>query len=304
MTNVSGVNKENQIVVSGDTARHYGDLAKQYRDESEAFCNSAKENAEIVAGKIDEINNLVDSSIQNISNAQTIAVNAVDNQSSIAISNINLEADDIKADLEEYKSSVDTEKTNSITEINTARDNGVNTVNSALENFDNTVETAQTDITNLKNSSVEEIKAEGEEQVATIKQTGADELSKITQSGIDAVKADVTDLKTQVAAKANMTDVWTLSTVGNASIPMSWGASGSKYIAPANGRFLLEASLGDANEYIRLYRTKNGISRVAPGNVAFVAVVDISVDKGDEVILFHNISKEPTAFKFVQANGD
>lgn len=113
-----------------------------------------------------------------------------------------------------------------------------------------------------------------------------------------------TTLQDTVTAKANMTDVWTLSTVGNASIPMSWGASGSKYIAPANGRFLLEASLGDANEYIRLYSTKNGISRVAPGNVAFVAVVDISVDKGDEVILFHNISKEPSAFKFVQANGD
>ena len=128
MTNVSGVNKENQIVVSGDIARHYGNLAKQYRDESEAFCNSAKENAEIVASKIGEINNLVDSSIQNISNAQTIAVNAVDNQSSIAISNINLEADDIKADLEEYKSSVDTEKTNSITEIKTEGAEQINNI--------------------------------------------------------------------------------------------------------------------------------------------------------------------------------
>ena len=128
MTNVSGVNKENQIVVSGDIARHYGDLAKQYRNESEGFCNSAKENAEIVASKIGEINNLVDSSIQNISNAQTIAVNAVDNQSSIAISNINLEADDIKADLEEYKSSVDTEKTNSITEIKTEGAEQINNI--------------------------------------------------------------------------------------------------------------------------------------------------------------------------------
>ena len=112
---------------------------------------------------------------------------------------------------------------------------------------------------------------------------------------------ELVDLKTY---KANMTDVWTLSTVGNASIPMSWGASGSKYVAPSNGRFLLEFPLSNPNEYIRLYCSKNGINRVATGNIAQVAVVDISVDKGDEVILFHNISKAPTTFKFVQANGD
>lgn len=115
---------------------------------------------------------------------------------------------------------------------------------------------------------------------------------------------ELVDLKTQVAAKANMTDVWTLSTVGNASIPMSWGASGSKYIAPSNGKFFLEVSSGNSNEYIRLYWTKNGVSRVGIGNVTFVSVVDISVDAGDEVILFHNISKEPTKFVFIKANGD
>lgn len=115
---------------------------------------------------------------------------------------------------------------------------------------------------------------------------------------------ELVDLKTQVAAKANMTDVWTLSTVGNALIPMSWGASGSKYIAPSNGKFFLEVSSGNSNEYIRLYWTKNGVSRVGIGNVAFVSVVDISVDAGDEVVLFHNISKEPTKFVFIKANGD
>ena len=130
-----------------------------------------------------------------------------------------------------------------------------------------------------------------------------------TVQNVDLINAgrfgeELVDLKTQVAAKANMTDVWTLSTVGNASIPMSWGASGSKYYAPSNGKFFLEVSLGNSNEYIRLYWTKNGVSRVSTGNIAYVSVVDISVDAGDEVILFHNISKEPTKFVFIKANGD
>lgn len=196
--------------------------------------------------------------------------------------------------------------------INTLDDaigNTQNAANTAIEKANEAKETVDNAIQNIENTA--------NKQAATIKQMGADELSKITQSGIDAVRADVTDLKTQVAAKANMTDVtdlkthkanmtdvWTLSTVGNVSIPMSWGASGSKYYAPSNGKFFLEVSLGNSNEYIRLYCTKNGVSRVGTGNVAYVSVVDISVDAGDEVILFHNISKDPTAFKFVQANGD
>lgn len=291
--NVSAGQNTVNVGITKDYSQYYSQLSKDWATKTNGLVNNEDYSSKYYAEKSKD---WATNSENNL--------NSVISQHEQITSEITQAREDISTDLSGALLDIESNKTNSITEINTARDNGVNTVNSALENFDNTVETAQTDITNLKNSSVEEIKAEGEEQVATIKQTGADELSKITQSGIDAVKADVTDLKTQVAAKANMTDVWTLSTVGNASIPMSWGASGSKYIAPANGRFLLEASLGDANEYIRLYRTKNGISRVAPGNVAFVAVVDISVDKGDEVILFHNISIDPTAFKFVQANGD
>ena len=112
-----------------------------------------------------------------------------------------------------------------------------------------------------------------------------------------------TTLQRIVTAKANTTAVWTLSTVGDSSTPMSWGASGSKYIAPANGRFSLEVSLSDPSEYIRLYCNKNGINRVATGNIAITAALDISVDKGDEVVLFHNTSKQPTSFKFIRANG-
>lgn len=291
--NVSAGQNTANVGITKDYSQYYSQLSKDWATKTNGLVNNEDYSSKYYAEKSKD---WATNSENNL--------NSVISQHEQITSEITQAREDISTDLSGALLDIESNKTNSITEINTARDNGVNTVNSALENFDNTVETAQTDITNLKNSSVEEIKAEGEEQVATIKQTGADELSKITQSGIDAVKADVTDLKTQVAAKANMTDVWTLSTVGNASIPMSWGASGSKYIAPANGRFLLEVSLGNANEYIRLYSTKNGINRIATGNVAFVAVVDISVDKDDEVILFHNISKEPTAFKFVQANGD
>lgn len=273
--NVSAGQNTVDVGITRDFSQYYSNLSKDWATKTNGLVNNEDYSSKYYAEKSKD---WATNSENNL--------NSVISQHEQITSEITQAREDISTDLSGALLDIESNKTNSITEINTARDK------------------AQTDITNLKDSSVEEIKAEGEEQVATIKQTGADELSKITQSGIDAVKADVTDLKTQVAAKANMTDVWTLSTVGNASIPMSWGASGSKYIAPANGRFLLEASLGDANEYIRLYRTKNGISRVAPGNVAFVAVVDISVDKGDEVVLFHNISIDPTAFKFVQANGD
>lgn len=115
---------------------------------------------------------------------------------------------------------------------------------------------------------------------------------------------ELVDLKTQVAAKANMTDVWTLSTVGDASIPMSWGASGSKYVAPANGRFFLEVPLSTPNEYIRLYCTKNSINRICTGNTAVTAALDISLDAGDEVALYHNTSVQPIHFVFIKANGD
>lgn len=273
--NVSAGQNTVNVGITKDYSQYYSQLSKDWATKTNGLVNNEDYSSKYYAEKSKD---WATNSKNNL--------NSVISQHEQITSEIMQAREDISTDLSGALLDIESNKTNSITEINTARDK------------------AQTDITNLKNSSVEEIKTEGKEQVATIKQTGADELSKITQSGIDAVKADVTDLKTQVAAKANITNVWTLSTVGNASIPMSWGASGSKYIAPANGRFLLEASLGDANEYIRLYRTKNGISRVAPGNVAFVAVVDISVDKGDEVILFHNISKDPTAFKFVQANGD
>lgn len=97
--------------------------------------------------------------------------------------------------------------------------------------------------------------------------------------------------------------IWTLSTVGSTKTSLSWGASGSKYSAPANGRFAVEYSSSNVNEYVRFYCNKNGINRYGTGNPSSALTVDISVDKGDEVALYHNVSGYPLWFYFIPANG-
>ena len=122
--------------------------------------------------------------------------------------------------------------------------------------------------------------------------------SKLIDAG--RIAEELVDLK---ATKADKTQVWTLSHVGKTKTALAWGASGSKYAAPANGRFAVEYSSTNANEYIRFYHQKNDINRTSVGNPSGALSVDISVDKGDEVTLYHNVSGYPLLFHFVPANG-
>lgn len=110
---------------------------------------------------------------------------------------------------------------------------------------------------------------------------------------IDGVEYDV----------PNASQVWTLSHVGATKTALTWGASGSLYIAPGNGRFAVEYSSTNANEYIRFYHQKNDINRYGTGNPSSALTVDISVDKGDTVALYHNVSGYPLWFHFIPANG-
>ena len=159
-------------------------------------------------------------------------------------------------------------------------------------------------------SKIPTLLSDGKKFLTQSSVTGTDNITVTeTTDGIQIIcnaptNAQFTTLQDVVATKANTNHVWTLSTVGNISTPLSWGASGSKYVAPANGRFFIEAQLNNSNDYIRLYCSKNSINRICTGNAAGVAVLDISVDKGDEVALYHNINVQPTHFNFIKANGD
>lgn len=130
-----------------------------------------------------------------------------------------------------------------------------------------------------------------------------------------SIEVDIDEIATDLSGKADV-DLTNLSNVGlikGASLAMpsstykdlTLGASGSSYIAPANGWFCFGANAGDASSFAILYSlTREGVASKSSSVGSNSYFVIIPVSKGDSVLLAYSASAlSSLVFRFYYAQG-
>lgn len=85
-------------------------------------------------------------------------------------------------------------------------------------------------------------------------------------------------------------------------INLTLGASGTRYIAPANGWFYISKTSGAANQYLTM--GGNGVyTRANVATSGHIAVEYVPCKKGGDIIVNYNLSGTTNTFRFVYAVG-
>jgi len=87
-------------------------------------------------------------------------------------------------------------------------------------------------------------------------------------------------------------------------IDMTLGASGTDYIAPADGWFFVDKTTGTANAYLNVFHTVTGMGYTVTGPAAGNTMrLSLPVAKGDTIRINYNMTGTTEFFRFVYAVG-
>lgn len=124
---------------------------------------------------------------------------------------------------------------------------------------------------------------------------------------IDFKVVDVDSVANSNASNFNSAGRSHLSSLGMPSskyIDLTLGASGSSYIAPANGTLVFRKTVTGANQYV--YAQVNGIRAIQDyGNLAnSAACISVDVTKGDTIYIAYDAAGTIQSFRFFYAQGE
>ena len=122
---------------------------------------------------------------------------------------------------------------------------------------------------------------------------------------------NVARIEETVVNKTNKVQAAEASMPSGKYIDLTLGASGTTYIAPANGWFVLDKAATAANQYAALYNTGNGTTTSTLKSIAQTVIpvasnlgLTIPALKGDIVHLDYTLAGDTMVWRFVYAQGD
>lgn len=128
------------------------------------------------------------------------------------------------------------------------------------------------------------------------------------------IQVDIDEIVTDLNGKADR-DLLNLSDTGNiqmagASMPsdtyvnLTLGASGTNYIAPANGWYFIQKNSNQANQYIWLKNITVNMYALSQNNLSDASnSLYIPAYKGDTIQITYNLGGATAQFKFIYAKG-
>ena len=99
------------------------------------------------------------------------------------------------------------------------------------------------------------------------------------------------------------------SMISNKYVDLTLGASGTSYIAPANGyvtisKIVATTSSASVFRYVMITNTTTGVSYSTSGNYMYHLTLDVPVRKGDSYEIYYDATGTTNYFKFYYAEGE